>query len=67
MAISKCAHCQSTRFECKENEPKGSKFKVLFIQCASCGVVVGMVDYYNIPLLLKKLAKALGVEQGFLR
>lgn len=46
---SKCGSCSSTnRFEVKEHTPKDSKFKLLFVQCAGCGGVVGAMDFYNI-------------------
>ena len=44
----------------KEASPKGAQYKVSFIQCASCGAVVGTTDYYNVPFLLEKIAKKLG-------
>ena len=31
-------------------------------ECASCGTVVGVTDFYNIPDLMGKFAKKLGVE-----
>jgi hypothetical protein len=64
MATSTCpkAGCGSHRFEMVENTPSGSAYKLMFIQCASCGTVVGVMDYFNIGNLLKKVAKALRVE-----
>ena len=62
MAISKCIQCGNTTFEMQENSPIGSNFKFMFIQCSSCGGVVGVVDYYNIGQVLKKIAKKLGVS-----
>jgi Fe2+ or Zn2+ uptake regulation protein len=60
MAMSTCPKCDSHKFEMKGAEPDGSKFKVMFIQCASCGAVIGITDYYNIPSLLAKIAKKMG-------
>ena len=62
MAFSSCPKCESTRFEMKEMSPTGSKFKVQAVQCSSCGAVVGILDYYNIPALLTKIAKKLGIS-----
>jgi len=45
MATSKCGHCKSATFEVKEVEPRESRFKLIFVQCASCGVPVGVIDY----------------------
>jgi predicted nucleic-acid-binding Zn-ribbon protein len=61
MAVSNCPKCESTSFELKAGEAKGSKHKLMYIQCASCGGVVGVTDYYNIPFLLGKIAKHLGL------
>ena len=34
----------------------------MFIQCRSCGGVVGVTDYHNTASLLERLAKALSVK-----
>jgi hypothetical protein len=61
MATSKCGACNSTAFETKVKDGiQGSNFKMIFIQCASCGAVFGITDFYNIPTLLQELAKKLG-------
>ena len=52
MSQSKCATCNHSTFEMVENTPKGSKFHVMFIQCAQCGTVVGVQPSENIPALL---------------
>lgn len=62
MAMSSCPKCQNHSFELKANEPQGSKFKIMFIQCTSCGTVVGVTDFYNIPSLLEKIATKLGFK-----
>ena len=54
--------CNSTRFESELEEPEGSKFKLLFIRCYSCGTVVGVLDYYNIGAMLTKLGQKLGFD-----
>lgn len=54
MALSTCSECKSTIFEVKENTPATSNYKLLFVQCASCGTVVGVMDYYNIGHMLHK-------------
>lgn len=62
MANSTCVKCGSTSFEIMENSPSGSNFKFMFVQCSSCGGVVGVMDYYNIGKLLEILGKKLGVD-----
>ena len=63
MAQSKCPCCASTRFEMVANQNVNkAKNVIMFIQCASCGAVVGTESYYDIPVLLDKIAKKLGVN-----
>ncbi len=57
MAYSKCVACGSTSFEAKEHSPSGSNFKLIFIQCSSCGGVIGALDYYNIGSRIDDLEK----------
>ena len=59
MASPMCGHCEGHVFEIKQVTPKNSAFKVYFVQCASCGVPVGVMDFYNIGSLLKRQQKAL--------
>lgn len=62
MAMSTCPKCSSHRFEMAENEPSGARFKQMFIQCASCGAVVGVTTFHNIPTLLGKIGEKLGID-----
>lgn len=62
MATSKCPVCQKTSFETVENTPRNSKYIVMFVQCASCGSVVGVLESYNIGNLIYKLADKLGID-----
>ena len=61
MAMSTCVKCGSHSFEMRENEPRDSNYKIMFIQCTSCGSVVGVMDYYNIGNLVKSIANKLGI------
>lgn len=62
MATSSCPKCGNTSFEAKLNSPTNSNFKVQFIQCDSCGCVVGTNEYFNGGYLVKKLAIALNID-----
>ena len=63
MAISKCIKCDSTRFEMVLKDGiTGSQYKMCFIQCAACGGVVGVADYYNTGSALQKIAAKLGIS-----
>jgi uncharacterized Zn finger protein len=62
MADSTCPKCSSHSFELKEHTPKGSGYKMHFIQCSSCGAVVGVTDYHDMATLLQQLASRLGVS-----
>lgn len=57
MALSVCPKCSSHSFETVEATPSKSNFKLFFVQCSSCGCVVGVLDYYNIGTKLKELEK----------
>ena len=57
MAYSKCPKCDYTSFELVINEPKNSDFKLAFVQCGSCGCVVGTMDYWNIGTKIIDLDK----------
>ena len=58
---STCVKCGSTIFETKEATPRGSNFKLIFVQCVSCGGVVGVTEFFNIGALIQTLAKKLGL------
>lgn len=60
MATSTCVKCESTRFELKQAKITGAAFILFFVQCASCGGVVGTVEAENIGAKLDKLARKLG-------
>jgi hypothetical protein len=60
MATSTCVKCGGRHFELKEASPTNSQFKVNFVQCASCGGVVGVLDYYNIGQELQIIKKTIG-------
>ena len=62
MATSSCIKCGSYSFELKEATPKGSGFKMYFIQCSSCGGVVGVTPFHNTSALFDRLASKLGVK-----
>lgn len=64
MAQSTCpnAQCKGHSFEIIEYEPIGGKFKANFIQCASCGTVVGVQEFYNTGVLIHQLAQKLNIR-----
>jgi hypothetical protein len=62
MARSTCIKCGGLRFEMVENEPVGSNYKFMFVQCAKCGGVVGVLDFFNIGDLIQKLARGLRID-----
>jgi hypothetical protein len=68
MASPTCPKCPSTSFETVVFTPHRSNFKLNSVQCASCGAVVGVLDYFNVGNLLteqnealRKIAAHLGV------
>ena len=65
MAISKCAKCENTFFELKENAPTGAAFKVQFVQCSKCGTVVGVLEYHNTGAMVQNVERRLlGLEES---
>ncbi|ELY2473516.1 hypothetical protein SMB93_003926 [Cronobacter sakazakii] len=60
MATTTCPKCTSTQFELKEHPVTNSKFRLVFIQCSSCGAAVGTTELINTNSLIKALAKKLG-------
>lgn len=59
MATSMCPRCDGNEFEMAETSPKGSRWKFQFVQCASCGSVVGVLDYMNIGAMVADLGEEL--------
>lgn len=61
---SRCprSDCNGHTFEIEQFEPRGSAFKLIAVQCASCGAVVGVIDYMNIGNILGKIAEKLGIR-----
>jgi transcription initiation factor TFIIIB Brf1 subunit/transcription initiation factor TFIIB len=56
MPDSKCPKCNNTSFELVQKELTNSPQQYQFIQCASCGCVVGISDIPHMPSLVKSLA-----------
>jgi len=59
---SKCPHCQKSGFEVKEESPKNSNFKLMFVRCQSCKTVVSVLEYYNAGHLIHILAEKLNIK-----
>lgn len=57
MALSTCAACKGSFFEVVEQSPRGSNYKLLFVQCATCGVVVGTHEWINAGATLQTIEK----------
>ena len=47
MAISKCIKCGGTIFELREANIQNARYKMYFVQCSSCGGVVGAIPFYD--------------------
>ncbi len=56
MAQSKCGSCGKSRFEVREAPVMlGTDYKWFFVQCADCGVVVGVLDYFPLSSVIARL------------
>ena len=62
MAQSTCPKCGGHIFEVVENTPKNSHFTLFFVQCASCGCVVGTHEHAHIGTLIRTLADKLHIK-----
>ena len=58
---SKCSICMGNKFELAECKPINSEDKVLLLQCADCGAVLGSLDQFNTGRILAKIAKHLHI------
>ena len=45
--MSTCSKCQGHLFELSENSPAKSRYKLWFVQCSTCGVPIGAMEYLN--------------------
>ena len=59
MATSTCIKCGGRNFELELATPKGAAFKLYFVQCVSCGGVVGVQEFHNIGARIDRVEKAL--------
>jgi uncharacterized Zn finger protein len=57
MAVSSCPKCHKTEFELAEKQLRGGGYttNALFVQCASCGAVLGVLDYFNVTHILREI------------
>jgi hypothetical protein len=67
MATSTCVKCNGTKFETKEATPKNSNFILTFVQCSSCGGVVGAMDALNLGAELQDLKRQLVILKNYIR
>ena len=59
MATSNCLRCQKETFELVLAEPKGAAVRMYFVQCASCGGVVGTAPFADTASMLIQQNEAL--------
>lgn len=62
MAMSCCPKCGNTNFSVVEGTPNGSNYVYTYVQCSSCGAVVGVMDYFSISTKIDSLEKELKKE-----
>jgi len=63
MAISTCSQCEETKFELVLQQLQDPKCTVNFVQCASCGTVVGVLAERNIvEPMLRRIAERVGAD-----
>jgi hypothetical protein len=59
---SKCPVCSKSEFEVVNETPVNSNYELIFVRCKDCHSVVGVIDFYNVGTLLKKLAAKLKID-----
>ncbi len=59
MARSSCPRCSHGSFQMVEANVVDATYRLLFIQCSSCGSVVGTQSYFDPGYLSKKNEEAL--------
>ena len=67
MADSTCVKCGNTEFEVREGTPSGTERTLLYVQCSSCGGVVGVVENDDLGTMMRQQNSALkfvGVQFG---
>ncbi len=67
MASSKCKNCGFEYFETVVNRPHNADTEITFVQCVSCGYVVGMFQKHDHDELTKLIVENFTrVEQYFM-
>jgi uncharacterized Zn finger protein len=59
---SKCPKCENNEFEVVNETPVNSNYDLIFVRCFNCHTVIGVIDYYNVGTLIKKLANKLKID-----
>jgi predicted nucleic-acid-binding Zn-ribbon protein len=62
MATSICPRCGNSSFEIKPSKINGAKIQLSFIQCDSCGAVVGVLESYSAAIQIQQLARKLKID-----
>lgn len=62
MAVSSCPKCPGKTFEMVEARIRDSRFVHHFIQCSSCGCVVGAMEAYSVNDQLRQIAEKLDIK-----
>ena len=57
-----CGKCDATTFEVKSFTPRASAYPLMSVQCAACGVPIGVLESFNASAAIEKLATALKVK-----
>jgi len=59
MAQTTCVKCNGHRFEIKQFEPVGGRYKQNFVQCTGCGTPAGVLDFFNVGAQTEDLKNGL--------
>ena len=62
MATPRCPKCESSSFEIQEVKVKNANYRHHVINCASCGSILAVHEFFNVNARLVRLAEKLRVS-----
>lgn len=52
--MSQCGKCGNSTFRAQEQNVSGATFKLVFVQCSSCGTPVGVTTFFDPGIMLNQ-------------
>jgi hypothetical protein len=67
MAATTCVKCGSHGFKIASLAPVGQSYKLTLVQCASCGVPIGVLDPATGPAIERLKAQVAAIDERLAR